>query len=154
MAAFCERVEESTNNEAMMKHGYVTLDALRPMFTTPAWQGQLEEGSALVRMLDELPHTQIDESRGYQIALYNKISLHCLGLLWCAGSDAEKVAIFLRLINPPDQIQGAICNADKDLRRLLRLLLHIATISTVTAAANSDKDMFMPRLEMPIEQLI
>ena len=116
------------------------------MFTTPAWEGQLDDGSALVHVLNKLP-LSVD-------GLYSKISLCVLGLLWCAGSDNEKVAILLRLVNPPHQIQGAICNQDKELRMSVRLLVKIATVSTITAAATAGKDMFMPRMETPIESLI
>ena len=116
------------------------------MFTTPAWQGQFAHGSPLVALLDMLPKCK----EGY----YNKHSLRMLGLLWCAGSDSEKVNIMFRYINPPDQIQGAICNIDKELRLMLRLLVEIATVSTVYAASNSTKEMFTPLYETRLEKII
>ena len=47
----------------------------------------------LNRLVSSLPGSERDS--------VDKISLMCLGLLWCSGEIEEKAEVLLEMINPP-----------------------------------------------------
>ena len=73
----------------------VKREQLERMFTTPAWKGQLSPYGRVTILLDEMPETN---EQGYDIEV-----LTVLALLWCHGSQEEKVSAFLKIVNPSHQ---------------------------------------------------
>lgn len=101
---------------------------LESLLTTNAWKNQFNLNTPLCNMLNDMPKSR-DEH-------FDRLSLLCLGLLWCNGSIEDKADVFGKIVNPPGQEFEVICASDRDMEPAIHRIIETATRFTLKAAQN------------------
>ena len=121
---------KSEPDRPMWQIKHITLEAMQEAFknnkTWTAALGQVKPPSEMIRFLNDT--CRVDGSPEFKDVDKNAYSvrkLKCVGLLWCDGSNKEKVVELYDMIQ--DNNQSRIAADDKDFRKNLFLIFDFAS---------------------------
>jgi hypothetical protein len=122
---FAENVAKA--HEACGGEGYVTIDSLCKVFTTPAWAQLTQNDSKLVKVL--LSDAFKDKSKHHGPDQICETYLMCYGLILCAGKPVEKCEVFFGILQDGGIAKHTFIAAeDADLPDVFRKICLLATV--------------------------
>ena len=114
--AWSQKLQQSGNT-------HVTLDNLKMIFNSPAFQGKFEKGTDLNKMLASLPKCTED-------TFYVR-SLELLGIAWCSGTQQDRAIALFDALQPANQANDFIAATDADFPEVIETLIEIYTLLTL-----------------------
>lgn len=96
---------------------YLSIQNLKMIFNSPAFQGKFEKGTPLNKVLAALPKCT-DES-------FYVRSLELLGVAWCAGTKADRAMALFDALQPATQANDFIAATDADYPECIETLIEI-----------------------------
>ena len=114
-------------HEACGEAGFVTIDALCKVFTSPAWAQLTQDDSKLVKVL--LSDAFKDETKGQAPDQIDVTFLLCYGVLHCGGTVKEKAEVFYAILQDGGMSAHTFISAtDKDLAPAFERMCLLCTV--------------------------